>query len=139
MILLDTNVVSELMKPVSHPAVNRWVDNQVAETLFLSTISLSELMTGIAIMPSGKRQQALSLLLDNIIERVFLGRVLPFDQPAARAYATLMAQARRNGFAIDISDGQIAAIAAVHGYTVATRDVRPFDAAAVSVINPWTA
>ena len=137
MILLDTNVVSELMRPVSDRAVERWIDGQIAETLFLPSVSLAELLVGIAVMPPGKRRDSLALLLDEIVERVLDGRVLAFDEKAARAYAPLLARTRRKGQAISTPDGQIAAIALVHGYTVATRDTSPFEAAGVRVVNPW--
>jgi predicted nucleic acid-binding protein len=139
MILLDTNVVSELMRPVCDPIVERRIDGQEAETLFLSAISLAELRVGIAMMPAGKRRQSLAMLLDEIMLRVLDHRVLAFDAPAAEAYASLMAFARRNGRAIGTVDGQIAAIAQVRGFAVATRDTSPFLAAGVKVINPWEA
>jgi hypothetical protein len=139
MIVLDTNVISELMKPVSSPVVERWIDEQIAETLFLTASSLSELLVGIEIMPAGRRKRSLNALLEDTVKRILDARVLPFDETAARAYSTLVARARRNGRAISLLDGQIAAIAQVHGFSVATRDTSPFEAAGVGVINPWTA
>jgi len=139
MILLDTNVLSELTKPLDNPTVQTWFDSQVADTLFLSAISLSELLTGVAIMPQGRRRQSLFLMLEEIVVRIFKGRVLPFDEAAARAYATIIVRARKRGRAIAPLDGKIAAIAAVHGFVVATRDVGPFLAAGVGVVNPWEA
>jgi predicted nucleic acid-binding protein len=138
MILLDTNVISELMRPSSSPVVTRWVDAQMAEALFLSSISLSELLTGIEVLPEGRRKYSLMRLLDDTAESVFPGRILPFDEPAARAYAVLIAVARRKGQAISIPDGQIAAIAKARGLSVATRDTSPFLAAGIAVINPWS-
>jgi predicted nucleic acid-binding protein len=138
MILLDTNVVSELMRPKCNLVVEQWIDAQIAETLFLSAISLSELLAGIEIMPEGRRRHSLRKLLEEVVTRVLGGRVLPFDAPAAHSYATLVAKARKHGLAIAPLDGQIAAIAKVHGFAVATRDTGPFEAAGVAVIDPWT-
>ncbi len=137
MIILDTNVVSEPMRATGDPAVKSWLDQQVAETLYLTVTSLSELLLGIEIMPDGKRKDGLDTSLAKLVERLFGLRILPFDQPAAIAYARLVGKARASGRTISVSDGQIAAIAAVHGFTVATRDTHPFVALGVPVINPW--
>jgi toxin FitB len=139
MIILDTNVISELMKPVSDPAVEKWLDAQAAESLFLTATSLSELLVGIEILPAGKRKQGLMGVLNGIVEQILDWRVLPFDEPAARFYSTLVARARERGRAISILDGQIAAIAESHGYIVATRDTSPFEAAGITYVNPWNA
>lgn len=139
MIVLDTNVVSEPTKPNGHPAVRAWLDQQVAETLYLTTTSLSELLLGVEILPAGKRKEGLSIELDELIHRLFGSRILPFDQDAAKAYAPLVAQARSVGRIISVADGQIAAVALHRGFTVATRDIGPFVAAGVPVINPWEA
>jgi predicted nucleic acid-binding protein len=136
-IVLDTNVVSEPIKPNGLPAVRAWLDQQVAETLYLTTTSLSELLLGVEILPDGKRKEGLSTALNELIQRLFESRILPFDQEAARAYAPLVARARAVGQSISVADGQIAAIASQHQFTVATRDVGPFVAAGLAVINPW--
>lgn len=139
MIVLDTNVVSEPMKRGGgNPAVLRWLDEQVADTLYLTTTSLSELLLGIETLPRGKRKAGLDAALSDLMATLFGTRILPFDQPAALAYAPLVARARSAGRAISVADGQIAAIAAVQGFAVATRDTAPFAAAAVPVINPWS-
>lgn len=137
MIILDTNVVSEPMKPNANPAVVAWLDQQVAETLYLTATSLAELLVGIEVLPGGKRKEGLDTALAELVSRLFGSRVLPFDQHAAMAYATLVNRARTSGRVISVADGQIAAIAAVHGFTVATRDTEPFVATGVAVINPW--
>jgi len=137
MIILDTNVVSELMRPVSNPAVEKWLDAQAAESLFLTATNLSELLVGIETLPPGKRKQELRLVLNSVVEKILDWRVLPFDEPAARSYSILVARARARGRAISILDGQIAAIAKSHGYTVATRDTSPFEVAGVGFVNPW--
>lgn len=137
MIILDTNVLSEPMKPNSNPAVQAWLDRQTAETLYLTATSLSELLVGIEIMPDGKRKQGLDTALRELIVRLFGSRILSFDQQAAITYASLVLRARTNGHIISVADGQIAAIATVYGFTIATRDIAPFTAAGVPVISPW--
>ncbi len=137
MIILDTNVISEPMKPNSNPAVIAWLDRQLAETLYLTATSFSELLVGIEILPDSKRKQELSTALKELIIKLFGPRILPFDQQAAIAYAPLIGRAKLNGRSISVADGQIAAIANVHGFTIATRDIAPFVAAGVPVINPW--
>jgi predicted nucleic acid-binding protein len=117
-IILDTNVVSEPMKPDGHRGVQAWLDDQLAETLYLTSISLAA-------------------ALNELLVTLFGARVLPFDQQAAVMYAGRISRARASGQAISMADGQIAAIAAVHGFTVATRDTAPFVAAGVPVVNPW--
>jgi len=135
--LVDTNVVSELMNPQTHPAVKAWLDRMAAKELFLASTSLSELRLGIAILPLGRRKSYLTAVLENILVSLFQGRILAFDMDAAELYGEIVSGARRRGQAISMADGQIAAIAAVHGYAMATRDTKPFVAAGVSVINPW--
>lgn len=139
MILLDTNVVSEPIRPKGDLAVQRWLDQQVAETLYLAVTSLSELLVGIAMMPAGRRKQGLATALDELVKQLFGSRILPFDREAAVEYARLVALAGKVGRKIAVADGQIAAIAAVHGFTVATRDTEPFVAVGIPVINPWLA
>jgi predicted nucleic acid-binding protein len=139
MIVLDTNVISEPMKPRPHPAVLAWLDRQVPETLYLTAVSLSELLVGIAILPDGKRKRGFDTAVSELISRRFGSRVLPFDETAAKVYALLIARAQSIGCTISVADGQIAAIAAAHGFTVATRDTGPFAAVGVPVIDPWEA
>ena len=139
MIILDTNVVAEPMKAKGDPAVQAWLDEQAAETLYLTATSLSELLLGIEILPGSKRKKGLDAALSELLLRLFASRILPFDQPAAMAYASLVGRARAIGRHISVADGQIAAIAVVHGFTVATRDFVPFTAVGVPIINPWKA
>ena len=138
MILLDTNVVSEAMKPAPDEAVRAWLDEQAAETLFLSSVTIAELMFGIGALPEGKRKERLTEALDGVME-LFADRVLPFDVDAARRYANLAVKARTSGKGFPTPDGYIAAIAAAKGFAVATRDSSAFDAANVTVIDPWKA
>lgn len=139
MILLDTNVISEPLKLSGDAGVLAWIDAQLVETLFLSTISLAELRFGIAALPPGKRKDTLHTSLEQRILPLFAGRILPFDEAASEAYALLRARARVQGQAIAPADGYIAAIAATHGLIVSTRDTGPFEAAGLTVINPWLA
>lgn len=137
MILIDTNVVSETMRGTPEPRVVDWLDAQAAETLYLSTVSLAELLFGIAVLPQGRRKVALGLALVDKAALLFGERILPFDVAAARTYATVMSRARQAGLAIGVADGQIAAIAATHRLMVATRDRAPFEAAGIEIIDPW--
>ncbi|MEW9275216.1 type II toxin-antitoxin system VapC family toxin [Gluconobacter oxydans] len=137
MILLDTNVISEPWKPVPEPRVLAWIDGQVIETLFLSAVTVAELRFGIGAMPAGRRRSVLYERLEQQVLPLFAGRVLSFDLAASLAYAELMVRARSEGRAIGKADGYIAATAASHGYAVASRDVSPFEAAGVRVLNPW--
>lgn len=138
MILLDTNVVSEAMTREPHPRVRAWLDAQAAETLFLSSITVAELLFGIGALPAGKRKDALAAALDDVLG-VFAARVLPFDTSAARRYGDLAVRARAAGRGFPTPDGYIAAIAAAHGFAVASRDLSAFEAAGLPVIDPWTA
>jgi predicted nucleic acid-binding protein len=137
MIVLDTNVVSEAMKPEPNPSVRAWLNNQAAETLYLSSVSLAELLLGIGALPLGRRKDSLAQALDGLM-RLFRDRVLPFDTDAARRYAELAVKAKAVGRGLPLPDGYIAAIAASRGFIVASRDTSPYEAAGVSVINPWT-
>jgi hypothetical protein len=136
MILLDTNVVSEAMKPAPDDAVRAWLDEQAAETLYLSSVTVAELMFGIGALPKGKRKNKLADALDGVM-KIFADRVLPFDVDAAQRYADLAVKARAAGKGFPTPDGYIAAIAASRGFAVATRDASAFDAAGVEVIDPW--
>ena len=136
MIILDTNVVSEAMKPEPHPAVLAWLNDQSAETLYLSSVTLAELLFGIAALPTGKRKDMLAQALDGLME-LFKDRVLPFDVNAARHYAELAVTAKTSGRGFPTPDSYIAAIAASRNFIVASRDTAPYEAASVSVINPW--
>lgn len=139
MIVLDTNVISELWKVAPEPNVLNWIDAQAIETLCLCAITVAELRYGLATMPEGQRRTIYMERLDHEVLPAFAGRVLAFDLEASRAYANLMAQARMQGKAIGKADGYIAATAATHGLMVATRDTSPFLAAGLDVINPWEA
>jgi predicted nucleic acid-binding protein len=136
MILLDTNVVSEAMKPQPNRSVVAWLDAQAAETFFLSSITVAELLFGVGALPTGKRKDALAAALDDVLD-LFATRILSFDVEAARCYADLAVQARATGAGFPTPDGYIAGIAAAHGFAVATRDTSAFTAAGLTVIDPW--
>ncbi|MCT8267716.1 type II toxin-antitoxin system VapC family toxin [Afifella sp. JA880] len=138
MIVLDTNVVSEAMKPEPEPALRDWLDEQAAETLYISSVSVAELLFGIGALPDGRRKQTLAAMVDGMLP-LFEGRILAFDTDAARHYADLAIAARKAGKDLPTPDGYIAAIATAHGFTVATRDASAFHAAGVPVIDPWMA
>ncbi|MDR0770085.1 MAG: type II toxin-antitoxin system VapC family toxin [Burkholderiales bacterium] len=139
MIVLDTNVLSEVAKPgLAAAPVKAWIDAQVAETLYLTSVTVAEVLFGLRTMPAGKRREALAQTMDGIIE-VFADRILAFDTNAARHYADLAAMAQAAGKGFPAPDSYIAAIAFAYGFTVATRDVAPFKAAGLTVINPWEA
>jgi predicted nucleic acid-binding protein len=138
MILLDTNVVSEAMKPEPAPSVRAWLDAQAAETLYLSSVTIAELLFGIGALPDGRRKVRLTAAVDGVLE-VFGTRILPFDTNAARCYAALAVRARAVGKGFPTPDGYIAAIAAAHVFAVASRDTSAFTVAGLTVIEPWTA
>jgi predicted nucleic acid-binding protein len=137
MIVLDTCVISEPLKPRADPAVIRWLDAQDPETLYLTATNLAEVLIGIALLPVGKRKRGMELAMRSLQTRLFAGRFLSFDREAAIAFALLGSRAAAKGYSISVADCQIAAIAAVRGFTVATRDTAPFLATGVPIINPW--
>ena len=137
MILLDTNIISEALKPLPNPTAVAWLDNQAKESLYLCSPVLMELLLGIALLPAGKRRSALGEATQKLLAGYFADRFLGFDRDAATVYASLASRASARGFTISVADGQIAAIAAVQGFSVATRDTAPFRAAGARVINPW--
>lgn len=138
MIILDTNVISESLRPRCSDAVTAWLDAQAAESLYLTAINAAELWAGIAVMPEGTRKAALETSLDDLLVRLFNTRRLDFDHRAARAYADLTRRTTTAGTPLPLADGLIAAIALAHGFAVATRDTAPFQAAGVDVMDPWT-
>jgi predicted nucleic acid-binding protein len=138
MILLDTNIISEAMKPEPDPQVRDWLDEQAAETLYLSSVTVAELMFGIGVLSKSRRKDRLAAALDGVLA-LFADRILPFDTEAARRYAHLAVKARMAGRGFPTPDGYIAAIAAARDFAVASRDTSAFTAAGLTVINPWMA
>jgi predicted nucleic acid-binding protein len=139
MILLDTNILSELMRPAPAIAVERWLAGQPVASVFISAITEAELRYGLALMPSGKRRSALAAEIEGLLGEDFIGRILPFDSPAAAAFASVAAERRQAGLPISQADAQIAAIARSRGAILATRNVSDFDGCGIEVVNPWTA
>jgi predicted nucleic acid-binding protein len=136
MIVLDTNVISEAMKPEPSPTVRTWLNEQVAETLYLTSVTLAEILFGIAVLQAGRRRNTLTRALDGLLD-LFGDRVLPFDTDAARHYAALAVAARNAGRGFLTPDGYIAAIAASRGFIVASRETSPYEAGGLRVIDPW--
>lgn len=139
MILLDTNVISELIRSEPAQTVLDWFGKHDAADLFISAITEAELRTGVAILPEGQRRDRLQAAIDAMIDLDFQARILPFDSPAAKAYAEIAAQRRAAGRPIAEADCQIAAIARATDAPIATRNVKDFDGCGVRVINPWNA
>lgn len=139
MIVLDTNVVSELMRERPQPEVLAWADGHPANTLFTTAITEAEVRAGIAVLPEGKRRRGLAEAAERLFAVAFAERILSFDSEASRAYGFLAASRRAAGRAISTHDCLIAAIARSHAAGVATRDVGGFQDCGVEVINPWAA
>ena len=137
MIIVDTNVISELFRPAPAKQVETWLADQDGANPFFTTIGEAELRHGVAILPSGKRRTALTRAIEGILEEDFRDRILPFDRPAASAYAAIAAERRALGRPISQFDCQIAAIARAHGASVATRNTSDYESCGVDLLNPW--
>lgn len=139
MIVIDTNVLSEPLRPSPDPRVVAWLDAQIVDTLFLTTVTLAEVRFGLAALPTGRRRTALTARFEADVLPLFADRILAFDEPATREYATLRARARAAGAALGDFDALIASIANAHGFGIASRDTAPFLAAGVpTVIDPFS-
>lgn len=138
MLLVDTNVVSEVMRAEPEPAVIAWMDSAPPASLFVSAVTQAEILYGISLLQPGGRQRGLAEAARQVFASYFRGRVLPFDGAAAEAYAALAAARTRSGRSISQFDAQIAATAFVRGTTLATRNVRDFAECGLEPINPWT-
>ena len=136
-LLLDTNVVSELLRSSPNPAVEIWIAERPAADLYFSTVGEAELRYGVAMLPTGQRKDALAAAIEGILRDDFDDRVLPFDSAAARAYANIAAAHRAADRAFAPADCQIAAIARSRGMTVATRNVWAFGDIGIEVVDPW--
>ena len=139
MIILDTNVISELLRPAPEPKVEHWLSTQDGHNVYLTSISEAELRFGLAIMGNGKRRAALVDAVDRILREDLAGRILPFDSDAAQSYAAIAATRRSAGRPIAQADCQIASIAHSRGASVATRNTPDFEGCEIDLINPWTA
>lgn len=136
MILLDTNVVSEFMKPAPKQRVSDWLDSQTAETIYLSSVTVAEIARGIGVMSAGRRRSVLTSMFGTVLD-AYRSHILPSDVDAARAYADLAVAARPSGRGFPVPDVYIAAIAVSRGFAVASRDASACAAAGLEVIDPW--
>ncbi len=138
MILLDTNILSELMRPKPEPKVVLWLDAQPETEIWISAVALSEILMGLALLPDGKRKRMLIGAVFQMFQEDFAGQCLPFDCEAAEIYARIISERNRMGRPISVEDAQIAAIALTANLTLATRNVKDFsNIGKLKIINPW--
>ena len=137
MVILDTNVISGLMRENPDPTMLAWLDGQYARSLFSTTVNEAEILYGISLLPAGKRRDRLSVVARKVFEEVFGNRIVPFDRNAAAAYAEIFSERRASGQPIDPLDAQIAAIARSRNAAIATRNTKDFVNAGIDVIDPW--
>jgi predicted nucleic acid-binding protein len=137
MIILDTNVVSELMKSVPSQTCLEWFSGQVSDHLYMTSITVAEVIYGHHLLPQGKRHTELERVFELVVQEAFSSRLLPFDDTAAHVYGEIMAKSKYKGKPMSTSDGQIAAIAMAHKFYLATRNTKDFQACGVPLINPF--
>lgn len=137
MILLDTNIVSEIMRRQPSNNVLSWLDQHSDGNLLLSSITIAEICYGLRILPIGQRRQLLETKFEQFITEGFAGRIITFDESAARAYAEIMGTRKEKGRPMSLPDGQIAAIAQVNQFTLATRNITDFEDCGIQLINPF--
>ncbi len=137
MIVLDTNVVSELLRPAPATQVEAWLSVQDGAMVYFTAVGEAELRHGVAILPAGRRRTALAKAIEGILEEDFRDRILPFDRAAASAYAAIAAKRRAASRPFSQFDCQIAAIARAHEAAVATRDTGDYEGCGIDVIDPW--
>jgi predicted nucleic acid-binding protein len=137
-IVLDTNVLSEMLRQDPDPSVVCWIDGNAASVMVTTSVTRAELMYGIEIMPPGRRRDLLRCVADNVFDIELGGRLLAFDRDAADAFAVIRSLRRAAGLPVGVADAMIAAIAQSRRATVATRNVRDFVGCGVDIVNPWT-
>jgi toxin FitB len=137
--LLDTNVPSELTRPQSDPRIEKWLDNADDEQLYLSVVSLGEMLKGVTILPPSKRRHELEQWIDDVLRPWFDGRILPVTERIAERWGVLAGECQTKGRGLAVADGLIAATALEHDLIVDTRNVRDFDGLGIGVFNPWAA
>lgn len=137
MIILDTNILSEILRPSPAPQVEEWLARQDGNSVFLTAIGEAELRYGQAMLPIGKRRNALEAAINGIMDDDFRDRILPFDRDAVRAYSLIAAERRAAGRPMSQFDCQIAAITRVHGAILATRNTKDFEGCGIVVFDPW--
>jgi len=138
-IILDTNVLSELMRPRPDPVVSRWIEEQTRSALFTTSVTKAEILYGIELMPPGKRREALVAMAERMLKVAFAERVLGFESESAPAFASIAADRRAKGRPITDLDAQIAAIALTHRAQLATRNLSDFANCGIELIDPWQA
>ena len=138
MVVLDTNVVSELLRPVPSSQVEAWLSAQDGAQVYFTAVGEAELRHGVAILPAGRRRTGLTKAIEGILDEDFRGRILPFDSAATKAYAAIAAERRAAGRPISQFDCQIAAIARAKAAAVATRNTTDFEACGIPLMDPWT-
>lgn len=138
MILLDTNVISALMRRDHDPVVVGWLDNQPSESIWTTSVTVFEVRMGLELLEQGRRRQQLELAFDKVIEEDLEDRIQPFDQTAASAAGAIAASQRRAGRPVEIRDVQIAGIAMARKATLATRNTRHFEVSGLEVVDPWS-
>jgi len=137
MIVLDTNVLSEAMRPRPSRQVLSWLEEQPASQLFTTAVTVAEIYYGIELLPKGKRRDSLLAAAEAVFAVDFRDRILAFDADAARIFSQIAARRRRSGRPISQSDAQIAAIVALHGATLATHNVADFENCGIRLFDPW--
>lgn len=137
MIILDTNVLSALMRQEPDPPVVKWLNSQAPQSVWITSVTLFESRLGLALVPDGRRRRALESAFARLLAEDLENRVLPFDSDAALQAATLAAERQRAGRTVDIRDTQIAGIAQARRATLATRNLRHFEGLTIPVLNPW--
>ncbi len=137
MLVIDTNVASELMRPVPTPAVAAWIANRDQAEMYLTAVSQAELLFGVAILPAGRRRDSLEAAMNAWLDVGFAGRILPFESAAAGVYAEIAARRRQAGRPIGEADCQTAAVSLSCGASLVTRNVRDFQGTGVEVVDPW--
>ncbi|MBL4629953.1 MAG: type II toxin-antitoxin system VapC family toxin [Paraglaciecola sp.] len=137
MIILDTNVISELMKNDPNPAVKVWIGKQKSSNIAITVIAIAEIQKGIMRLPKGKRQTSLIKSFKSFMADAFSGRILPFDERSAYLYGNITAERVKNGFNTDAVDLMIAAVAKNCRASIATRNIKDFQGCGIKIINPW--
>ena len=139
MILLDTNVISEVMRPIPAPQVIAWLDRHTAAGYAISVVTKAEILLGIALLPAGKRRDTLAALAELTFCNDFSGRIYSFDENVANVYVKIIVERRQQGLTTSTEDAQIAATAMYYGYSLATRNIKDFvGISELILINPWT-
>lgn len=139
MIILDTNVLSAIMQPIPDPVVKNWLDGQPRDSMWITSVTLMEILFGLHDLPLGRRREELTKAFARLLEELLQGRIAPFDSPAAEHAAKLMTRRKITGRTVDIRDTMIGSIAEATRGNVATRNVAHFSDLTITVINPWQA